>query len=60
MSKIKSIELKPDKIEILKNSDPSALNQKDYKAWFNWWSQHFTSEDYWKFLATQVKYIFII
>ena len=57
---IKPIELKPEKIESLKNSDPSNLTQKEYKVWYNWWSNFYTTDDYLKFLATQVLKILLL
>lgn len=40
-------------MEFFKKSDPSGLEKKELKNWFDWWRGSFTSEDYLKYLSTQ-------
>lgn len=51
---IKSMPIKPEKIELFKNNDPSVLSDKDFKNWFSWWLKNMNTEDYFKYLACQV------
>ncbi len=36
------------------DSRNSKLNKPDYKVWLQWWKEHFTTEDYFKYLTSQV------
>ena len=45
--------IKPEKMEQFKNIDPSTLSEKEYKSWYNWWINHYSSQDYLKYLSTQ-------
>lgn len=47
-------EIKPEKIELYRNSDPTTLTNKEFNHWYDWWKDNFTSEDYLKYLSTQV------
>lgn len=51
---IKPLEIKPEKIEIYKKADPSTYNNKEFKNWYTWWQTNLSSEDYFKYLSTQV------
>jgi hypothetical protein len=51
---IKSMVIKPEKMEAFKNNDPNLLNDKEFKAWFTWWLKNISIEDYFKYLSTQV------
>lgn len=46
-------ELKPEKVELFRTSDPSTFEKKELKNWFDWWQNSFTSDDYLKYLSTQ-------
>jgi hypothetical protein len=50
---INPIEINNEKIEAYKNSDPTTLSDKDFLKWIAWWQTHFSTEDYFKFLASQ-------
>ena len=49
-----SQEIKPEKIELFKTIDPSTLSEKEYKNWYKWWIENYSTQDYFKYLSTQV------
>ncbi len=51
---IKPLEIKPEKIELYRHSDPSTFSNKEFKSWLLWWETNFSTEDYYKYLSTQV------
>ncbi len=51
---IKAIEPDLEKIKLYENLDPKKLDTKEYKVWLKWWKDHFSSQDYLKFLSSQV------
>ena len=52
---IKPTEIKPERIEEFRKTIPSKAQNKDFRYWIAWWENHFTTEDYLKFLSLQVK-----
>ncbi|CAF0769383.1 unnamed protein product [Brachionus calyciflorus] len=52
-SNLKPMDIKPEKIELYKHSDPTTYKNKEFKVWINWWQTYFSSEDYFKYLSTQ-------
>ena len=51
---LKALEPSSEKIEGYESLDPTKLDTKEYKIWLKWWKEHNSTEDYWKFLSTQV------
>jgi hypothetical protein len=51
---IKPLELSVEKLAFLKGLDPSKCNDKELKNWLYWWQNHFDTDDYLKYLSTQV------
>ena len=52
---IKPLEIKPEKIELYRQSDPTTFSNKEFKTWFTWWQTNLSTEDYYKYISTQVK-----
>ena len=46
--------IKPEKIELFKTIDPTTLSEKEYKSWYKWWIDNYSTQDYFKYLSTQV------
>lgn len=53
-AEIKPMDIKPEKIELYKHCDPTELRNKEFNVWLRWWKTYLSSEDYTKYLTTQV------
>lgn len=53
-TEVKPMEIKPEKIELYKHCDPTGFKTKEFNVWLRWWKTYFSSEDYVKYLTTQV------
>ncbi len=53
-SQVKPFDIRPEKLALFKRSNPTTFATKDFHAWLNWWQTNFTTEDYFKYISTQV------
>jgi hypothetical protein len=50
-------DIDPEKIEAFRQTNPNKTKNREFNHWVNWWENHFTTEDYMKFLSLQVIYL---
>ena len=54
-TKIKTaIEPNEEEIKMFEKLDSLKLDSKEYRIWLKWWKEHYSSNDYFKFLSTKV------
>ena len=53
-AQVKPFEIRPEKIALFKQSNPTTLSTKDFHVWLNWWQTNFTTDDYFKYVSTLV------